>query len=141
VNCGTWVSSGGYWAHPVLARPGNLGVAGAMFEDVTPHLLEWSARTAPKGKPAYAIFRTCLRRAYRYLDLRRHAPYIQAERVAYAGGAADHGVPVGDLRDLAARAKARCLVIDDAGHLQGIKRAGREVVSLALDTFLGEDRP
>lgn len=144
--CHVWgVSSGGYWAHPVLSAASGAerdgvappAVVGAMFEDVTPHLLEWSTHTAPKGKPFYAIFRTFLRRAYPFLDLRRHAPFLAAERVAYAGGASDHGIPVDDLRALASAAEARCLVIEDAGHLQGIKRAGDRIVSLALETFLG----
>ncbi len=143
--CHVWgVSSGGYWAHPVLSAAGcgagagsGSGVVGAMFEDVSPHLLEWSTRMAPKGKPFYAIFRILLRRAYPFLDLRRHAPHLAAERVAYVGGGADPGIPAHDLRALAAAAGARCLEIDDGGHLQSIKRAGDQVVGMALETFLG----
>ena len=141
--CHVWgVSSGGYWAHPVLSAAGSpdgagdtSGVIGAMFEDVSPHLLEWSTRMAPKGKPFYTIFRTFLRRAYPFLDLRRHAPHLTAERVAYVGGGADPGIPAHDLQALAAAAGARCLEIDGAGHLQSIKRAGDQVVELALETF------
>ncbi|HEY0515121.1 MAG TPA: alpha/beta fold hydrolase, partial [Thermoanaerobaculia bacterium] len=78
------VSSGGYWAHLVLSRVE--GVAGAAFEDVSSHLLEWSWRRVPRGRPLYLIFRTFLRRPYRFFDLRRHAPALRLNAVAYMGG-------------------------------------------------------
>ena len=83
------VSSGGYWSLALLSRPEGSGIAGAMFEDVSPHLIEWSAHTAPWGRPFYAVFRTFLRRAYRFLDLRCHAPFLQVRAVAFAGGELD----------------------------------------------------
>ena len=64
------VSAGGYWAHPVLARTSL--VSGAIFEDVAAHLIDWSWRVAPWGRPAYLFFKHVLRPAYRYLDMRQH---------------------------------------------------------------------
>ena len=52
------VSNGGYWGHALLSR---VEVAGAMFEDVPRHLIEWSGRMAPWGRPCYAFFRHGLR--------------------------------------------------------------------------------
>lgn len=127
------VSAGGYWAHPVLARTN--GVAGAFFEDVAPHLLEWSWRTAPLGRPFYLFFRHILRRSYRYLDMRRHAEAFSLRAVTYVGGAKDQGVRPEDTRDLAARAQGRCQIVERAGHLEAIKLANQEVIELALETF------
>ncbi len=127
------VSSGGYWAHLVLSRRG--GVHGAVFEDVSPHLLEWSARTAPAFAFCYGIFRRFLPRAYRYLDLRRHAPTLQVAAAAYVGGELDAGVPPDDTRELARLAGAECLIVPGAPHLGAIKLARRQVIDLALATF------
>lgn len=135
------VSSGGYWAHIALGRAdGESRVEAAMFEDVSPHLLEWSANTAPRGKPFYRLYPKLFPRAYRYLDVRRHAPHLRAARVAYAGGGRDRGIPSSDLRDLAARARGRVLVVEDAKHLHAIKQAGDAVIRLALETFSAEVR-
>jgi len=117
----------------VLARRN--GVAGAFFEDVSPHLLEWSWRVAPLGRPCYAAFRLLFRRGYRYLDLRKHAPHLQARRLAYVSGALDRGVRPQDTRTLAEKAGADHRVIPEADHLDSIKRATGEVVGLALETF------
>lgn len=127
------VSAGGYWAHPVLARTD--GVAGAFFEDVAPHLLEWSWRTAPLGRPFYLFFQHALRSSYRYLDMRRHAEAFSLRAVTYVGGAKDPGVRPDDTRDLATRARGRCQIVDRAGHLDSIKLANQVVLALALDTF------
>jgi len=127
------VSAGGYWAHPVLARTN--GVAGAFFEDVAPHLLEWSWRVAPLGRPFYLFYQHVLRSAYRYLDMRRHAEAFTLRAVTYVGGANDPGVRPADTRELAARARGRFHIVDQAGHLDSIKLARREVLALALDTF------
>ena len=127
------VSSGGYWAHPVLARGG--GVAGAMFEDVSPHLFEWGWRMTPWFRPCFLFFRTVFPTSYRFLDLRRHAPHLGARAVAYAAGAADPGIPAADTRTLAAAAGAECLLVPAAGHLAAIKQARCEVIGLALETF------
>lgn len=127
------VSSGGYWAHPVLGRRG--GVAGAFFEDVAAHLLEWSWRVAPLGRPFYLLFRLLYRRGYRYLDLRRHAPHLKVERAAYVSGALDHGVTPTDTSTLARLAGAKCRIVPSAGHLESIKTAGDSVIGLALETF------
>lgn len=138
------VSSGGYWAHPVLARNGAMpAVMAAMFEDVSPHLLEWSTYMAPAGRPFYGIFRRCLRRAHPYLDMRRHAPHLRLRAVAYAGGDADRGIPAADTRELARLADGECLIVPGAGHLAAIKRAPGEVVACALRTFErgGRGRP
>lgn len=127
------VSAGGYWSHPVLARRN--GVAGAFFEDVSPHLLEWSWRVAPLGRPCYATFRLIFRHGYRFLDLRGHAPHLQTRRAAYVSGARDRGVRPEDTRTLAEKAGAEHRVIPEADHLDSIKKAPGEVVGLALRTF------
>ena len=93
------VSFGGYWAH--LALSARDGVAGALFEDVSPHLLEYSARTAPRWRLAYATFRRFIPRAHRFLDLRRHASRLRAAAVGYVGGEADDSVPQAETRELA----------------------------------------
>jgi hypothetical protein len=127
------VSAGGYWAHPVLARTS--GVAGAFFEDVAPHLLEWSWRIAPLGRPFYLFFRHVLCRSYQYLDMRRHAEAFSLRAITYVGGAKDRGVRPEDTRDLAARTQGRVRIVERAGHLEAIKLANQEVIDLALETF------
>jgi alpha-beta hydrolase superfamily lysophospholipase len=130
------LSSGGFWAHLVLSRADAVdAVSGAMFEDVSPHLLEWSWRMLPRLRPGYFFFRTCLRRSYRYLDLRRHAGALRTAAVAYVGGGADTGVLPAETADLARRAGARCLVVPGAPHLAAFGEAKGEVIALALDTF------
>lgn len=127
------VSSGGYWLHPALAR--GEAAAGAFFEDVSPHLLEWSWRVDPLFRPCFLFFRAAFRATYRFLDLRRHAPHLRAGAVAYVAGGADPGIPAEDTRELAEAAGARCLIVPDAGHLASIKQARDEVIGLALETF------
>lgn len=127
------VSAGGYWAHLVLSRTDL--VAGAMFEDVSPHLLEWSWREAPLGRPMYLFFRHCLRSAYRFLDLRRHAGSMTLRAATYVSGACDRGVRPEDTRALARLAGGRSHLVAGAGHLASIKLAEEEINALALDTF------
>jgi pimeloyl-ACP methyl ester carboxylesterase len=127
------VSAGGYWAHPVLAR--TRLVSGAMFEDVSPHLLEWSWRTAPLGRPFYLFYRHALRQAYRYLDARSQAGAMAVKAVAYVSGEKDHGVRPEDTRVLAEAAGGRSLIVPGAGHLTAIKVAQEEIIELALSTF------
>jgi alpha-beta hydrolase superfamily lysophospholipase len=127
------VSAGGYWAHPVLARTDD--VAGAFFEDVAPHLIEWSWRVAPLGRPFYLFYRYVLRTAYHYLDMRRHAEAFSLKAVAYVGGEKDPGVRPDDTRELAKRAEGRCHIVPRARHLEAIKLANEEVIRLALETF------
>lgn len=127
------VSAGGYWAHPVLSRRN--GVLGAMFEDVSPHLLEWSWRVAPWGRPFYLLFRKVFRESFRYLDLRRHATALSVKAAAYVSGEQDRGVRPEDTKTLAAAAGGRCLIVPGADHLGAIKVANREIIDLALDTF------
>jgi pimeloyl-ACP methyl ester carboxylesterase len=127
------VSSGGYWAHPLLARAE--GVSGVMFEDVSPHLLEWSWRMAPWGRPFYLFFRFALPAAYRFLDARRHASCLKARTVAYVSGERDPGIRPEDTEELASRAGAPFWIIPRAGHLGAIKTAGDEVIEIALATF------
>jgi pimeloyl-ACP methyl ester carboxylesterase len=131
------VSAGAYWSHILLGRLGHLGrgVAGAMFEDASPHLFEWSWRMAPVGRPCYLFYRYILRGAYRYLDIRRHAPVMSLGAASYVSGAADRGVRPEDTRELAALAGGRALIVPGAGHLESIKVANAEVIALALDTF------
>lgn len=134
------VSSGGYWSLTLLSRPEGAGVSGALFEDVSPHLIEWSAHTAPWGLPFYAFFRAFLRRAYHFLDLRRHAPFLQVQAVAFVGGELDRGIPATDTRELARLAGAECLIVPGAGHLGAIKRETEAVIELALQTFRRAER-
>ncbi len=127
------VSAGGHWSHPLLAR--DAGVRAAFFEDVSPHLLEWSWRVAPWGRPFYLIFRALLRRTYRFADMRLQAPVLRGRAVAYVVGDSDPGIPVADARAFAAAAGARLLVVPEAEHLGSIKRAQPEIVALALELF------
>lgn len=127
------VSAGGYWSHLALAR--HERIRGAMFEDVSPHLVEWGGRMTPAARPLHAIFRTLFRRADRYLDLRGHAARLRVDRVSYVSGELDPGVRPEDTRELAALAGGRVRIIDDADHLEAIKVAGGEVIELALRTF------
>jgi pimeloyl-ACP methyl ester carboxylesterase len=128
------ISSGGYWAHIALARERN-GIAGAMFEDVSPHLFEWSWRMAPAFRPAYLFFRTVFAASHRFLDIRRHARALRAGATTYVSGGEDRGVLPEDTRDLAAASGGRHRVIPGAGHLASIKLANEEILELALDTF------
>lgn len=127
------VSSGGYWAHAVLAS--RRGFSGAMFEDVSPHLLEWAWREAPWGRPFYLFFRAAFRRSYAFLDARRHASRLLVNKASYVIGGRDAGIPLAVGRDLVGSANHRLLVIPEAGHLEAIKRAPQEVLDLALATF------
>jgi hypothetical protein len=127
------VSSGGYWAHPVLSRTQR--VAGAFFEDVSPHLFEWSWRMAPLGRPGYVLYRAVLPSAHRYLDVRRHAGLMSLGAVTYVSGERDKGVHPQDTRALAELAGGRSHIVAGAEHLGAIKLAGDEVIGLALDTF------
>lgn len=129
------VSAGGYWAHPALAR--NREVRAAMFEDVATHFLDWSARMQPLGLPCYRLFRLLFPRAYRFLDLRRHARALNLRAAAYVGGERDAGIPLAEQRALARLAGARHRAVPDAGHLESIKRDRRAVIALALATFDG----
>lgn len=127
------VSSGGHWLHPVLARGAR--VHGAMFEDVTPHLLEWSELVTPRLRAAYRAARRLFPRTDRYMDMRNHAPHLDARAVTYVAGSRDVGVPVAHTRELARLAGAECVIVDGADHLQAIKVAPREVIEVALATF------
>jgi pimeloyl-ACP methyl ester carboxylesterase len=127
------VSAGGYWSHPVLAR--DPGVVGAMFEDVSPHLLEWSQHTTPRSRPLLHVFRLALPRAARFLDLRLHAPRLRGRATAYVSGALDVGVPASDTQTMAALAGAEVLVVKDAGHLGAIKREPQCVIEMGLCTL------
>jgi alpha/beta hydrolase family protein len=127
------VSAGGTWGHLALSRA--RGVAGAMFEDVSPHLLEWSWHMFPAWRPGFLFFRTCFRSAYRFLDARRHAAAMDLAAVTYVSGEQDRGVRPQDTGALAAAAGGRCRIVPGAGHLGAIKLASGEILSLALDTF------
>jgi pimeloyl-ACP methyl ester carboxylesterase len=130
------VSAGAYWSHFLLGRLGRgAGAAGAMFEDVSPHLLQWSWRMAPLGRPFYLFFRHVLRGSYRYLDIRRHAPAMKLGAVSYVSGEKDRGILPEETRELAALAGGRALIVPGAGHLDSIKVANAGVIELALDTF------
>lgn len=127
------VSSGGYWAHLLLTRTGQ--VAGAFFEDVSPHLFDWSWRTAPWGAPFYLFFRTAFRATHRFLDIRRHAAALNVGAAAYISGDRDTGIRPDETAELARLAGGRSLVVPGAGHLSAIRVAKDEVMKLALETF------
>jgi hypothetical protein len=131
---GVWgVSAGGYWAHMPLAhvrRP-----VGAFFEDVSPHLLEWSWRTAPWGRPAFLLFRILFRSSYRFLDLRLHAPHLARHTVGYVSGELDEGVRPADTTRLARLTRARSWIVPGAVHLASIRLDGSGLIALALETF------
>lgn len=141
------VSAGGYWAHLALTWSdehfvpedgrGRGGVQGAMFEDVSPHLIEWGGRMMPAARPLHLIFRTLFSRSNRYLDLRRHAPALRADRVSYVSGELDPGVPPDDTRELGGLAGGTVRIVPGAGHLEAIKQARDQVLDLALRTFEG----
>lgn len=126
------VSSGGYWMHPALAR--RRDIAAAVFEDVTPHLWEWAAMHRPAMRYVNAAGRPFFRAAERYLDLRNHAPHLGVRAALYVYGARDPAIPEENARDLAKRAGAECFVVREAGHLEAIKVANREVLDRALAT-------
>ena len=136
------VSSGGYWAHPVisgattkaLGRP-PVAVAGAMFEDVSHHLMDWARRVSPAGAAFYRIFQTVVPRAYRYLDIQRHTAVRGARSVSYVSGEKDRGVRPDDTRRLAEAAGGEAFIVPDAPHLGAIKTANLQVIELALRTF------
>lgn len=127
------VSSGGHWAHLYLSRTDV--VTGAMFEDVSPHLFEWSWREVPLYRPGYFLFRTFCHAAYRYLDIRRHAASMSLGAVTYVSGERDRGVRPEDTRTLADLAGGRCHIVAGAAHLAAIKMATEEIIGLALETF------
>lgn len=133
------VSAGGYWSHPALTDPAlpdplRRRLGGAFYEDVSPHLLEWAARHAPRGWPLYRLFRLLFPAAERYLDLRRHAPALDLP-VVYVSGEEDRGVRPEETRALAAAAGGEAMIVPGAGHLEAIKRATRQVIETALRLF------
>ncbi len=132
------VSSGGLWSMALLSRRD--GVAGAMFEDVAPHLLGWGRRTMPWLRPLYALFERLLPRAYRFLDLREHAPHLEVAAAAFVSGEADPGIRPADTAELARLAGGTCRVVAGAPHLGAIKSATKDVIALALATFERAER-
>jgi alpha/beta superfamily hydrolase len=127
------VSSGGAWAHIVLARCGN--IAGAVFEDALPHPFSWSWRTAPLRSPAYLFFKTFFRATYHFLDTQRYAAALCATATAYISGDLDPGIRPEETAELARLTRGRSLIVRGAGHLSSIRAANAEVLDLALNTF------
>lgn len=127
------VSAGGYWSQPVLARAA--APLGAMFEDVAPHIFDWSVRMRPPVRPAQFLFRTLLTDAHRYFDMHLHLPAARALATAYVSGARDRGILPAETRALAELTGGEHLVVADAGHLDAIKRAPEAIIDLALRTF------
>jgi len=127
------VSSGGYWAHPVLSATDE--VAGAMFEDVASHLTDWGWQTMPSWRPGYLLFRHLFHRAYRFLDIRRHAAALRVAAATYLSGERDRQVRPEDTRELARLAGAECRIVPGADHFGAIVVANAEVIRLALATF------
>lgn len=127
------ISSGGYWAHLALSRCRD--VTGAFFEETSPHLLEWSWRMVPSRRAGYFFFRRAFRRAYGFLDVRRHAAALRLAAVAYVSGSEDRGVLPAETRELARLAGGRHLVVEEAGHLGCFGEARDELLAMALGTF------
>jgi pimeloyl-ACP methyl ester carboxylesterase len=127
------VSCGGTWAHPALAR--SQDVTGAVFEDTSPHLIEWSWRMAPRHRPGYLLLRTLFSASYRFLDARSHARALGLGAVTYISGERDAGVRPHETAELARLAGGRCHIVPGAGHLGAVKLATAEVLELALETF------
>jgi pimeloyl-ACP methyl ester carboxylesterase len=127
------VSAGGAWAHPALAR--SRDVTGAVFEDVSPHLIEWSWRMEKLKRPGFLILRSLFPTSYRLMDARRSAPFLELGAVAYISGGKDPGVLPRETEELGRLAGGRSLIVPGAGHLGAIKLAQAEVLKLALDTF------
>jgi pimeloyl-ACP methyl ester carboxylesterase len=127
------VSCGASWAHPVLARTG--GVAGGVFEDTSPHLIEWSWRRMPWLIPCFVLLRTLFPRSYRFLDARSHAGDLGLSAVTYISGERDPGVRPHETEELARLAGGHCHIVPGADHLGAVKLATAEVLELALDTF------
>lgn len=127
------VGSGGYWAHPAMARTDQ--VAGAMFEDVPPHLVGWSSRSPAWARPAYLLFKRMLPEVYRYLDARLHAAALDLGAVTYISGALNDTVRPQDTRMLAERAGGSYSIVRGAGHLGSIEVANRAVIRTALETL------
>ncbi|MEM1181217.1 MAG: alpha/beta fold hydrolase [Acidobacteriota bacterium] len=110
-------------------------VDSAFFEDVTPHPLTWSRRRAPWGRPAYRFFQTALPSAYRFLDLFEQAPRLSGRPTAWVSGAWNDTVLTQETREIARRAGGRALIVDDAKHLECMRRGRGSMVELALGTF------
>lgn len=127
------VSAGGYWSQPTLAR--EAAPLGAMFEDVAPHIFDWSVRMRPPIRPAQFLFRTFFPDAHRFLDMRLHLAASRARATAYVSGAKDRGIRPEETRALAELAGGEHLVVADAGHLDAIRRAQDAIEALALRTF------
>ena len=127
------VSAGGFWAHPAIARSSK--IVGAVFEDVSPHLFEWSWRRVPHWRPNYLLFRTLFPACYRYLDIRRHAFSMASLDLVYVSGKLDRGVTPEDTESLARAASAPFHVIPAAGHLASIKMAHEDVLGWGLETL------
>jgi len=125
------VSSGGYWAHPVLALRD--GVTSAVFEDVSPHLIEYGAHRA--HLPLSWLGRV-FPRAYAFEDLRQQAPHLRVERCLYVGGARDAAIRARDFVELARLApRGELLLVPGAAHLGAIKASPGKVIGAALRTF------
>ncbi|MEO1084137.1 MAG: alpha/beta fold hydrolase [Acidobacteriota bacterium] len=127
------VCLGGFYA--ALAMAGLPEVRGGLFEDVTSHPLTWSRRRAPWGRPAYRFFQTALPTANRYLDLFEQAPRLADRSTAWVSGAWNETVTAAETWELARRARGRALIVDDADHLECMRRGRRPMVELALQTF------
>lgn len=121
------VSVGGYFAHHALAAPEEKGVAGAVFEHVTPDLLRY--RGPASARLAGVAARLVSPAARRWEPAEAHALHVKAEHVLYVSGDADRGVPPEDARRLARAAGplARHHVVAGADHLEAWRKGGEEL--------------
>lgn len=127
------ISSGGYWAHPAIAR--GAPVDAAVFEDVAAHLLLWAHREAPRLAHFYRVYERLLRQAWAFLDIKRHAPWVAPGRGLWISGDLDRGVLPEETRELARLSGGRALIVPHARHLGAMRVAPELVVREALATF------
>lgn len=119
------VSLGGYFAHHALAR--DPGVAGAVFEEVTPDLTRYGNYVS--GRLGRVAARVVMPTFLQWFPATAHAPFLHAERVLYVHGGKDHGISRADADALvkAAGPLAQRVLVPDAGHLESWKTGGDTV--------------
>ncbi len=127
------VSSGGYWAHFALSSGAR--VEGVVFEDVAAHLLTWAHREAPQWAHFYRVFERFLTRAWPFLGIAAHAPFLGVERGLWISGELDRGVLPDETRLVAHEAGGRSMIVEAAGHLGAMRVAPARVLDAALGVF------
>jgi hypothetical protein len=127
------VSSGGYWAHFALSAGAR--VEGVVFEDVAIHLLTWAHREAPQWAHFYRVFERFLTRAWPFLSIAEHAPFLGVDAGLWISGELDRGVFPEETKLVAAEARGESMIIEGAGHLGAMRVAPQRVLDAALGLF------